>query len=78
MNGFSHEFLIVSQNATNPMGEGEIWHMDIHTYPKVWLILYHQIPPLFYIIWEMIGFSHQFLIAWGNAAKPILREGPEM
>ena len=63
-------------NKTHPMGE--TWHMDTHTYPKVWLILYHQISPLFYIIWEMIGFSHQFLIAWGNAAKSLLRERPEM
>ena len=57
---------------------GEIWHMDTQTYPKVLLILYNQIPSLFYIIWEMIGFSHVFLIAWENAAKPVLWERPEM
>ena len=31
---------------------------------------------VFYITWEIIGFSHQFLIAWENATKPILWEKP--
>ena len=72
--GISHSMAKCSKTHTM----GEIWHMDAQTYPKVWLILYHQIPPLFYIIWEMIGFSHLFLIARENVAKAILRERPEM
>ena len=42
-------------NKANPTGE--TWDVDTHTIPKVWLILYHQIPNTeLYIIWEMQGF----------------------
>ena len=28
------------------------------------------------MIWEMLGFSHQFPMAWENATKPIVRGEP--
>ena len=55
-------------NKTHCMGK--TWEIGIHTFPRV------LFPMLYHIIWEMNRFSHEFLIAWQNVAKPILWERP--
>lgn len=45
-----------------------------HTFPKVWVFFSIRFHPIAYFtIWEIHGFSHQFVIAWENAAKSTLR-----
>ena len=60
-------------DKTNTMGD-----IDTHTHTQVMVssVPLNSHPMELYIIWEMRGFSHQFLIAWENSAKPILWERP--
>ena len=46
---------------------------EIHPMGKFWeIVFFHQI----LVMWEMYGFSHEFLIKWENATKLALRKEP--
>ena len=73
MHGFSHKFPTVQENATKPM----VWGKS----GKLILILSYSMdasfpsdshPMVYFIIWGVHGFPHQFLILRENATKLIV------
>ena len=46
---------------------------EVHPMGRFWeIVFFHQI----LVMWEMYGFSHEFLIKWENATKLALRKEP--
>ena len=54
-------------NKTHRMGRD--WEIDYHSMGFFFPLDFHFM--VYFIIWEMHGFSHQFLITWEKTAKPI-------
>ena len=47
---------------------GRAWEIDTNNFTKVWV---PDFPPrVYFITWEMYGFSHQFPKGWENISKP--------
>ena len=63
-------------NKTRRMGR--TWEVGTHTVLIVWVFFSpsNSHPMVYFIIWEMHGFSHQFPIVQENATKPIIWGGP--
>ena len=56
---------------------GKAWEIDSHTFSIKWgFFPLDSHPVVYFIMWEMHGFSHQFPIAWEKAGKPIEWEKP--
>ena len=73
IHGFPHKFPAVRENATKPLVSGKSG--------KLMLIFSHDMgaifpsnshPKVYFIIWEMHGFSHQFPTVRENATKPMV------
>ena len=72
IHGFPHQFPIPWESAVKYIELEEPGKLVPIFPPKVWVHFFHQILNLWYSTWETHGFSHQFLIAQKNAAKPTL------
>ena len=53
---------------------GKTWEIATHTFPILWVFFFlsNSNPTVYFIIWEMHGFPHQFPIARENATKHII------
>ena len=73
MHGFSHQIShsITKISETHRMGKP--WEIGSHTFFIKWVSFFplDSHPMLYFMIWEMHGFSHQSPTAWENAGKPI-------
>ena len=70
MHGFPHQFLIVRENPTIPFlwGDRGNWY-SYFSHSMGDLSPYDSHPKVYFIIWEMHGFPHQFPIVQENATK---------
>ena len=57
MHGYSYENLIAREHAAKPILWGELAIIDSHTFPKVWVVLSHQISILWYTLSHGNGMS---------------------
>ena len=55
-------------------GMRKVWQIYTHTFPIVWVLFFplDSHPMVYFTIWEMRGFLHQFAIVWENATKSIV------
>ena len=58
---------------------GKTWDIGSHTFSIKWVLFFplNSHPVVYFIIWEMHEFSHQFSIVWENTGKPNEWKKPE-
>ena len=69
---FFNQFPIAWENAAKPIRGRHLGLRYPYFFHSTSLPSEFQ-PMVFYITWEIIGFSHQFPIAWKNGIKSIHR-----
>ena len=74
MHGFSHliSHSIRKMSKTHRMGKA--WEISSHIFSIKWVFFFFPLdshPVVYFIIWEMHGFSQQVSIAWEKRGKPI-------
>ena len=68
-----HQFPIVRENETKPIVWGKPGKLVIRLFHSMGTFFpLDPDPMVYFIIWEIRGFSHQFPIVRENATKPIL------
>ena len=77
MHGFSHQISHSIRKVSKIHRMGKAWEIGSHTFSiKCIFFPLDSHPVVYFIILEIHGFSHQFLIAWEKAGKSIKWEKP--
>ena len=77
MHEFSHQIFYSIRKLSETHWIGKAWEIDSHTFSIKWgFFPLDSHPVVYFIMWEMHGFSHQFPIAREKAGKPIEWEKP--